>query len=340
MTKIAYKIAKDNLNIFLKRLSLNYELYAPTGENHVKFRKITNPKDIAILPYRTKISLKSLFFPPRETLFTWRKENGNYVICNSLREERENVIFGARGCDIKAIYGLDRYMLGEFNDPYYKAKRNVIVIGITCEHPRDSCFCTLFGSMRPEEYDLWITDLGSCYLVEVGSERGRMIIFDDIFTVATAEEIELADEKIKNIEKGIMQKIKDLNDINKIIEIIKEKFEDPIWLELGEICLACGRCNFICPTCHCFDIEDFTNIPGTEGKRVRVWDSCHLYEYARTSAENFRKERYARIRYRIYDKFVFSAMRYGIYACTGCGRCIEECPAGIDIRNVLRRLIS
>ena len=79
----------------------------------------------------------------------------------------------------------------------------------------------------------------------------------------------------------------------------------------------------------------------TEGKRYRLWDGCLLQDFAVVATgENFRKERHARVRYRIYDKFVFPVMRYGVYACTGCGRCTDVCPAGIDIRSVIRRLIG
>lgn len=37
-------------------------------------------------------------------------------------------------------------------------------------------------------------------------------------------------------------------------------------------CLGCAACTYVCPTCHCFDMQDET--AGTRGARIRVWDSC------------------------------------------------------------------
>ncbi len=341
MTNYVLKLSKNKLTEFLEKIREEYELYAPVCEELTKFSEITDVSEIAMLPNRTDISAKKLFFPPEERIFSWNK-NGGYKIKEEKIEEKKKVLFGVRGCDVCAISVLDRYMSGEFDDPYYGTRRkNTIIIGLTCDYPRTSCFCTAFGGMHPSSYDLWLTDIGDCYVVDVGSEIGEYLVRFPIFEEASERDVERKERKIKRIEAEIEKRAKiDLCETKLCSNRIKERAEDKIWTELGERCLSCGKCNFICPTCHCFDIRDITNLDGSEGERVRVWDSCHLYEYARTSAENFRKERHARVRYRIYDKFVFPVMRYGMYACTGCGRCTDICPVGIDIKEVLRGLIS
>ncbi len=341
MTKNVYKIAKEQINDFLQLLASEYELYAPTRDDVTRFSRVEDVRDVVILPHRTEVSVKSLIFPPEEVLFTWRRGREGYLIEDSLKSGNRKAFFGMRGCDIRALRVLDRYMLGEFEDPYYRARREAMIVGITCEYPRSSCFCTAFGGMKPENFDLWLTDIGEHYLVEAGSDEGLRLLSADIFSPAGREDVEMAFRKIRTVEDEISRKSRiNLCETKKCSQSIKRRNEDPIWRELGKICLACGKCNFICPTCHCFDVVDVVNLSGNVGERVRVWDSCHLYEYAKTSAENFREERHARVRYRIYDKFVFPVMRYGMYACTGCGRCTDVCPAGIDIREVLRRLIS
>ena len=34
------------------------------------------------------------------------------------------------------------------------------------------------------------------------------------------------------------------------------RFEDPCWEQLGERCLSCRLCAYVCPTCRCFDLRD------------------------------------------------------------------------------------
>ena len=36
----------------------------------------------------------------------------------------------------------------------------------------------------------------------------------------------------------------------------KESAKLPIWEEYGARCIGCGRCNFVCPTCICFTMQD------------------------------------------------------------------------------------
>ena len=47
-----------------------------------------------------------------------------------------------------------------------------------------------------------------------------------------------------------------------------------------------------------------------------------------------------RLRNRFEKKFDFFPKVANVYACTGCGRCISACPAKIDIRKVLGKLVD
>src|SRR5659263_490662 len=33
-------------------------------------------------------------------------------------------------------------------------------------------------------------------------------------------------------------------------------FDSPFWEDYTNRCIACGRCNFVCPTCTCFTMQD------------------------------------------------------------------------------------
>ena len=103
-----------------------------------------------------------------------------------------------------------------------------------------------------------------------------------------------------------------------------------------ERCLACGACSFLCPTCHCFDIQDEVTAEG--GVRFRCWDTCQFGEFTRMGAgHNPRPTQKERVRQRVSHKFKYLVEEFGRLGCTGCGRCVEACPVNIDIRSVLAR---
>jgi ferredoxin len=59
------------------------------------------------------------------------------------------------------------------------------------------------------------------------------------------------------------------------------------------------------------------------------------------AAYNSRATQAERLRQRIYHKFSYNPDKYdGQIGCTGCGRCIDVCPAGIDITYILRRVAN
>ena len=49
----------------------------------------------------------------------------------------------------------------------------------------------------------------------------------------------------------------------------------PLWKEYDSRCINCGRCNFVCPTCTCFTMQDiYYTDNGRAGERRRVHASC------------------------------------------------------------------
>jgi ferredoxin len=68
---------------------------------------------------------------------------------------------------------------------------------------------------------------------------------------------------------------------------------------------------------------------------VRLWDACMFYEYTKTHAGQPRPTHAQRYRQRIMHKFQYYPKNFGQVLCVGCGRCIQHCPVGIDLRKVL-----
>jgi ferredoxin len=136
-----------------------------------------------------------------------------------------------------------------------------------------------------------------------------------------------------------------------LLDLVSQNPQHPIWGELASKYVECGACNFACPTCHCFLLAEAKvkrekpALPpayrqvGEKFERLRLWDSCQYAGFARVAGgANPRKRREECFKNRFDKKFDFFYKHLNLYACTGCGRCIEACPAGIDLREVFIRL--
>lgn len=67
------------------------------------------------------------------------------------------------------------------------------------------------------------------------------------------------------------------NDITVTIpsNLTTEVSNSTMWNEYDNRCINCGRCNFVCPTCTCFTMQDlYYSENGKVGERRRVWASC------------------------------------------------------------------
>ncbi|MBN1949382.1 MAG: 4Fe-4S dicluster domain-containing protein, partial [Candidatus Cloacimonetes bacterium] len=85
------------------------------------------------------------------------------------------------------------------------------------------------------------------------------------------------------------------------------------------------------PTCHCFLLIDRENF-----EKVKNWDTCQYPAFGRVAAgEDPLHKLFKRLRNRYLCKFVHKPAMFGELACTGCGRCIDACIAGINKNEVL-----
>ncbi len=325
-----YILAVEELGHLLEEIAGERSLFAPVGDS---FRRIEALESISQDGVRALFGPKKVFFPDYQEIFRF---DARGRVEDALKPEKR-AIFGARACDVRALGMLDRYF-GEMDEPFYKtARENTLVVGLTCTESMPSCFCTQFGGLSDAglDYDIWLTPLNDGFLAESGSEEGKRILASLSLPEADEEHLRAKEELIKRVEESMDWKpIPD----ELIFSSMRDGLEHPVWKEIAERCFACGKCNMICPTCHCYDVRDETDLYGN-GKRVRVWDACHLFRYGLVAGDhNFRGKRLARAQYRVYDKFYYPVERYGRFACTGCGRCLDVCNADIDLRDILKRI--
>ena len=115
---------------------------------------------------------------------------------------------------------------------------------------------------------------------------------------------------------------------------LEEHFEDPLWEEKAFRCIGCGTCTFLCPTCHCFDIQDESVFDG--GSRLKNWDGCQFSLFTlHTSGHNPRDTQPKRYRQRIIHKYAIYPEKFGKVLCTGCGRCVAHCPVNLSLYDVV-----
>ncbi len=328
----AVKLKKRDLHKFLESLSNFGEFWGPVkkDDGHV-LEKVDDFSQLDLKALRTRLPFKKLLFPSRMRMLSFNE--------GKLKEELEDiprrVIFGMHPCDITGLMITDNFFNLQYSDPYYNERRKrVAIVGLSCE-PDDKCFCKTTGTGNVERgFDLFLTELDKFFLIWVGSSLG-----DDLLRECP----ELIDEEVNH--KDLVEYIDwrnrrdnmftlDLN-FTGMPGIMELSFDDNLWQELGEKCLSCGSCTIVCPTCPCFNVIDQIALNGKEGERIRQWDSCQYREYSMVAGgHNFRESRAERLRLRFIHKLQAFVGKFGEPACVGCGRCINTCPVGIDVKTV------
>ena len=333
------KINKSDLEGLLNEWSQEFTVFVPSQENGGAMLAKWGGKDTSFLDrYRNTITpAKANFFPPMEEMFSFRKDREGYHIELPASDEHKQLIFGIRPCDARALAILDMTFKDAYEDPYYLSKRNnAVLIGLGCTNPYDSCFCTSLDISPAEsaDVDLMLTDIGDQFLIEEITQKGK----DLIATASGVEEATEADEaRAKEVKEASYNKVARKIETEDIKEKLLPAFDNQdYWERVAAKCLSCGICTFLCPTCFCFDISD--ELVKNQGERFRCWDSCAFSIYTKMPVENPREEKWRRVRQRVYHKYEFYPMNFGVIACTGCGRCIRQCPVNWDITQALDNL--
>ncbi len=113
-----------------------------------------------------------------------------------------------------------------------------------------------------------------------------------------------------------------------------------LWREYDSRCINCGRCNFVCPTCTCWSMQDlFYSENGKAGERRRVLASCMVDGFTDVAGGgSYRKKNGDRMRFKVMHKVYDYKKREGYHMCVGCGRCDDICPEYISFSNIINKL--
>lgn len=336
-----YKIAKEDLSALFQSIAENQELYLPVEvSGQVNFKAWTQDANVSLETLKTVKSPKDAFFPQSENLYTVQREGKKLSIEPQALKEQNFVVFGMKACDIQGVKVLDNVFLSDPIDSFYAARReHGTIVAMACHEPEESCFCKAFGIDCAEpaaDVATWMVE-GELYwktLTEKGEALTKAV--ESLLVEADgadAEKLEAEKNAIHTIVEKLPYSNLSLEGWNG--DALTEKFNSPVWEELYKPCLACGTCTFVCPTCQCYDIKDYDTGHGV--KRYRCWDSCMYSDFTMMAHGNNRTSQLQRFRQRFMHKLVYyPANNNGMYSCVGCGRCVEKCPASLNIVKVIK----
>jgi sulfhydrogenase subunit beta (sulfur reductase) len=341
------QISKKNWADGLKKLSETYRLFGPVEEKGFhNFKELIEGQLPDLSCSNTRLSPKSIIYPQSQVMFEYgldETREDHHILREVETNDSPRAVIGIRPCDARA-FSLVRlnFDTPQYQDPYWlKAYEATTLVGLACEAPCRSCFCTTAGCgpYHDQDLDVLLIDNGDQYWAKVMSAKGEAFVQTagwnrNVDEKAAAKEI---DAKKQAAEAKICTAVQ----TDRLRETeTTELYNAPFWEDVSFSCINCGTCTYVCPTCWCFDIQDENR--GDRGVRMRNWDSCMFPLFTQHgSGHNPRNTKLHRVRQRFMHKLKYYVDKYdaGIQ-CVGCGRCVRLCPVNIDIRRVCELMNS
>lgn len=337
-----YKIAKKDLSALFRMIAAQQELYLPVrSAGQVNYHVWSEEAEADLDTLKSVKSPKDAFFPQSENLYSVQREGKKLTVCPEGLQDKDFVVFGMKACDVQGVKVLDRVFLADPVDTYYAARRqHGTIVALACHEPEESCFCKVFGIDCAEP----AADVAT-WMVEDDLYWKPLTKKGETLTAAVSELLveagEAGEQKVEEEKTAIRAIVERLPYSHLSLEgwngdNLNERFNSQLWEELYKPCLACGTCTFVCPTCQCYDIKDYDTGHGVQ--RYRCWDSCMYSDFTMMAHGNNRNSQMQRFRQRFMHKLVyFPANNDGMYSCVGCGRCVEKCPASLNIVKVIKK---
>ncbi len=300
---------------------------------------------------------KPLLHPPAVTTMSMTQTGAGQPVSVRVasRPSRPLALIGLRPCDLAAIDKLDRVLIEAppTAEPTYVARRgDALLVVVNCGVPASTCFCTSMGTGphvggRSTSHDIEVTELVAVdaqgepsYLVSAISVRGETVL-DAV--ADRVEHLPVGDGDIeaeRTNETAARHAIERRLDAGRAASTLRGAHDSRRWAEVAELCLACGNCTAVCPTCFCTAISDVGDLDGTHVDRRREWESCFSLEFSRLGSGSVRSSVAARYRQWMTHKLGTWHDQFGESGCVGCGRCTTWCPADIDFVDVVTAFVD
>src|SRR4030042_7212578 len=171
-------ISKDKIPTLLDDLIERFHVWAPMAKDDLfLFDRLVSGSEARLDVVNTKLSPKKAFFPQSEILLAFDR-----MRIEEPPAPEDLVLFGVRPCDAASLLVLDKvFRTSEFPNPYYSRRREATcLVGIGCNTPVQTCFCTDVGGgpFHTPGLDVLLSDLGDRYLMEFLTEKGEQLLGD------------------------------------------------------------------------------------------------------------------------------------------------------------------
>jgi anaerobic sulfite reductase subunit A len=334
---MGFRLTEEALNRVLGKLGEEYNIYAPK-----LFEKGSNVSDLDLVRYgqireigeavfdrKSANSFKEAINAISQTLF--------YFTESAVKEAEapaKKALVLLRSCDLNALKRLDEIYLRNGNPDYYyeRVRQNARFALAPCRNAFESCFCVDMHTNRAGNYDF-----------SIERENGSGVYLVDCKAGEFAEHFKACAEKQLDVVVPFVTGTKTRVRISEKLEKGSSGTDVaalPMWEEYDSRCVNCGRCNFVCPTCTCYSMQDlFYTDNGRAGERRRVWASCMVDGFTDVAGGgSYRKKNGERMRFKVLHKVLDYKQRFGYQMCVGCGRCDDICPEYISFSNTINKL--
>ncbi len=327
---MGYCLAEKGFNQVLQDLSQDYAVYAPklfkdggsfSDTDRIRYGEIHTVEEI-VFDRKAEYSFKEVLLPLSQTLFFFTED----TVKEADAPKKGAVIF-LRSCDLHAMKRLDTiYLKNGSEDYYYKRLRDKVkFVLIGCQQSFTNCFCVDMGTNQTDDYDAYCEIRnGKFYVDNHNAEWEAILAAHSTETLAVMPSFVTQNEIRVEIPDGVTLDV----------------MHATMWNEYDSRCINCGRCNFVCPTCTCFTMQDiFYTDNGKVGERRRVWAACMVDGFTDVAGGGcYRKQNGQRMRFKVMHKVYDYKKRNGYHMCVGCGRCDDICPEYISFSNSINKL--
>lgn len=322
------RLSVEEFDKGLEKLSKEFKIFAPKSfqdrgtysDTDVVKYDVVNHFDEMVWDRKSNFSPKETILPINQVLFYFTEKE----FTESTEEEKKILVF-LRACDLNAVKRIDQIYLsnGASKDTFYARRREKIkFVVVGCTESYRNCFCVSMGSNTVENYDAAMNIRNNEIYLEIQDDS--LAVFEGEktnFNVDFVKENQFSIEVPENIDFMYLQ-------------------SHSMWDEYDTRCIACGRCNFTCPTCTCFSMQDiYYRENQNVGERRRVWASCQVDGYTRIAGgHSFRNKQGQRMRFKTLHKIHDFRKRFGYNMCVGCGRCDDACPQYISFSEAITKV--
>ncbi len=325
-------IPRESVPQAVSILEKKYRLVAPVrkGKSFV-FAATPDPQAVCLDYTTTILPLKKFFLPPNDVLLSYNRKTNRAAAPEHAREQ--TLYFGIHNYELQGVFRLDHaFRTGVADETFLKKRESSLFVGVSYV-PDEYHFADSVGipSHLKEGFDVFLTRFDNHYRIEALTEAGKRILAD---LSSLVEDRDCPGDPIVHFKNKLKQSVAGIR------EVFHGAYSHPVWKETARKCYSCGTCNISCPTCYCFDVDDQTLLGSDEGVRLRKWDSCQFLSFTTVAGgEAFREKRTDRVRHRMSRKFAYIMDEKGRPFCVGCGRCVRQCTAAINIVDVMNALL-